>query len=753
MDIIAGILKLIILIGSVIAIFSYSRTNKKANENAALLAKEINDAENNKAEKNSENKIETSSDVEDVIKNDADVDNDVIVDVDAHADIGAKSDPDFANEIEVNALKHIFYLKDIDAPIKKIAMHGEVEVNQITYAGSSTRYTLLIDGISIQVPEKLAMESIIQDNEPLSPPSVALVGEKFYLLSYGDFSLVAELLREKIKVKTEFAVKENQTGKIEALPLEVLSHREPSEHESFYFDRITTGKRYAISIMASLIIAAVILNMAVDGPNSPYIWFATNAAILMGGFALWYRSRKRDRDEFQVIKMKGIFNKVISKGEQSFAQVLIEDDQGNIDFLLPTIWEDKNDRIPLKQNVIFEVQSASANIMTIENTHDLDRDFKTEPTKHFQWAAATFAVLILNMLIYVNINHVNLALNMINNTDIKEVNSVDDWKSINNVGQRIHTSSLHRQCILSNNESSKIEWFEACNQFNVLDKEQNIDLLSSVSQEIKKLRSIDKEISFSNIDTSLYRMLQLQFLYSQQKLAPQNEIFEYDYLDLNKWAQWVNNNNIQNKNLKDKIIIMWKEIDSDNKCKGNCWEKILAYQNKNNAKLEKDYVKESELDRFFQAKSKFLETSLDPVLATWSDKFLSMKANSNAEVTVQFITNNKANNAWESLLYTSKSHNSYYSRKRMNGLKYIKMINSAALAIKSMQRENIEYGIVSSISTIDGKKVIEVDSTMDEALYRLYLAKIAILLMGLLGLGLTLIGFRRQNSKSNKDID
>ena len=81
------------------------------------------------------------------------------------------------------------------------------------------------------------------------------------------------------------------------------------------------------------------------------------------------------------------------------------------------------------------------------------------------------------------------------------------------------------------------------------------------------------------------------------------------------------------------------------------------------------------------------------------------------------------------------------------------MINSAARAIKSMQQENIEYGIVSSISTIDGKKVIEVDSTMDEALYRLYLAQIAILLMGLLGLGLTLIGFRRQNSKSNKDID
>jgi hypothetical protein len=699
MDSVAFILKIIVLIISIFALFSYFTSYKTTSKNATNLAKQINALEDDEQEF------------------------------------------ELTDEQEITALNQLFGLK-LKEPVKAFEMPivGEVSIQSMSSSSGTSSLLVSIAHINVQVPNVLSAEQLQSFFETSvqnqAPAKVALINNKFYLLSLGDFSLVGELLTGELEKQTKSAIESGQLGKIDDLPLEILSNRNASDNERLYFDPITRGGGYAFFLMISFVIAGFMIN----GSSSYLVWAVTYGIISFIGFGLWYRSRTRARYECEVTRMSGQFSQITNEYEQHHVQVYDESGLGKVSFLLPSIWQDKLDRIPLDQKVSFEVLNDTSNIVSIENTHSVQRDFKQEKNnKNSFWLAVTFVFLILHTSLYMDLNKAPLALKMLEASEIKEINTLEDWKSIDQVGQRIYTNSLNRQCLLIYGDFLEGESYEYCDYFNVLDTEQNLDLLGSVSKQLEALKQIDEQLTFSNISNSIYSVLKMKAMVSNQQLVAQDRIFQYDYSILHSWAKWITKSNQDDPLFKEKIMTMWDDITPSTPCKKDCWQKILNFNPENTKTNDNDYafIKKGELLVFFFAHKELKEEQAKSVISTWSKEFISTSVNLKPEVNVMLIADSIPNNGWYTFASTVGPQRSRFTNKE-TGPDYITLIKNAAQSIKIMQQENIDYGVVSVVKTEDNRKKITIDLTIDEHLYLLTLAQLALILFGIGGLGLAL---------------
>jgi len=707
MDSIAFILKIIVLIISIFALFSYFTSYKTTSKNATNLAKEINALEDNEQEF------------------------------------------ELTDEQENSALNKLFGLK-LEDPVRAFEMIiiGEISIQSMSSSSGTSSLLVSISGINIQVPNILSVEQLQSFFETSvqnqAPAKVALINNKFYLLSLGDFSLVGELLTGELEKQTKSVIESGQLGKIDDLPLEILSNRNASDNERLYFDPITSGGGYAFFLMISFVIAGFMIN----GSSSYLVWAVTYGIILFIGFGLWYRSRTRARYKCEVTRMSGQFSQIANGYDQHHAQVYDESGLGKVSFLLPSIWQDKLDRIPLDQKVSFEVLNDTSNIVSIENTHSVQRDFKQEKNnKNSFWLAVTSIFLILHTSLYMDLNKAPLALKMLEASEIKEINTLEDWKSIDQVGQRIYTNSLNRQCLLIYGDFLEGESYEYCDYFNVLDTEQNVDLLGSVSKQLEALKQIDEQLTFSNISNSIYSALKMKAMFSNQQLVAQDRIFQYDYSILHSWAKWITKSNQDDPLFKEKIMTMWDDITPSTPCKKDCWQKILNFNPENTKTNDSDYgfIKKGELLVFFFAHKELKEEQAKSVISTWSKEFISTSVNLKPEVNVVLIADSIPNNGWHTFASTVGPQRSSFT-SRETGPNYITLIKNAALSINVMQQEDIDYGVVSFVKTEDNIKTIAIDLTIDEHLYLVTLAQLALILFGIAGLGIVLILFFKQKS-------
>ncbi|GHB70825.1 hypothetical protein GCM10008107_20350 [Psychrosphaera saromensis] len=712
MDSIAFILKIIVLIISIFALFSYFTSYKTTSKNATNLAKQINALEDDEQEF------------------------------------------ELTDEQEIAALNKLFGLK-LEEPVKAFEMPivGEISIQSMSTSSGTSSLLVSISHINIQVPNILSVEQLQSFFETSvqnqAPAKLALINNKFYLMSLGDFSLVGELLTGELEKQTQAAIESGQIGKIDSLPLEVLSNRKGSDNERLYFDPLTRGIGYSFLLMISFVIAGFMI----DESSSYLVWAVTYGIILFIGFGLWHRSRTRARYACEVTRMSGQFSQITNEYEQHHVQVYDENGLGKVSFLLPQIWQDKLDRIPLDQKVSFEVLSGTSNIVSIENTHSVQRDFKEEKNnKNSFWLAVTFVFLIFHTSLYMDFNKAPLALKMLETSGMKEINSLDDWKSIEEVGQRIYTNSLNRQCLLIYGDFLEGESYNYCDYFNVLDTEQNLDLLGSVSKQLETIKQIDEQLTFPSISDSIYSVLKMKAMFSNQQLVAQKNVSQYDYSILHSWAKWLTKSNQDDALFKEKIMTMWDDITPSTPCKKDCWQQILNFKPKSTKINDSDYgfIKKGELSIFFFTQRELKEEQAKSVISTWSKEFISTSVNPKPEVNVVLIADSIPDNGWQSFASTVGPQYSWRNSRKDTGPDYITLIKNAAQSIKVMQQEDIDYGVVSFITTEDNIKTIVIDLTMDEHIYLLTLAHLALVLFGVGGLGLALFLTYKQKQEPTK---
>jgi hypothetical protein len=337
-------------------------------------------------------------------------------------------------------------------------------------------------------------------------------------------------------------------------------------------------------------------------------------------------------------------------------------------------------------------------------------------------------------------NKAPLALKMLETSEIKKLNSLADWKSIEEVGQRIYTNSLNRQCLLIYGDLLEGESYNYCDYFNVLDTEQSLDLLGSVSKQLEALKQIDEQLTFSNISNSIYSVLKMKAMFSNQQLVAQKNVFQYDYSILHSWAKWLTKSKKDDALLKEKIMTMWDDITPSTPCKKDCWQQILNFKPKSTKTNDSDYgfIKKGELSIFFFTQRELKEEQAKSVISTWSKEFISTSVNPKPEVNVVLIADSIPDNGWETFASTVGPQYSWRNRRKETGPDYITLIKNAAQSIKVMQQEDIDYGVVSFVKTEDNIKTIAIDLTIDEHLYLLTLAHLALILFGVGGLGLAL---------------
>ena len=711
MDSAAIVLKIILLIIGVITLFSYFLSYKKTTKNATNLAKEINALEDDEQEF------------------------------------------ELTDEQELKALNELFRLK-LKQPVKifELPIVGEISIESMSTSSGTSSLLVSIAGINIQVPTILSVEQLTSFFETSVqnqiPAKVALINNKFYLMSLGDFSLVGELLTGELEEKTKSAIESGQVGKLDSLPLEVLSSRKASDNERLYFDPLTRGIGYAFLLMFSFVIAG----FTIDESSSYLVWGVTYGIILFIGFGLWRSSRTRERYECDVSRMSGHFSQITEVYDQQHVQVYDEEGLGKVSFLLPKIWQDKVDRIPLNQKVSFEVLNGTSKIVSIENSHSIHRDFKEEKNnKNSFWLAVTSIFLILHTSLYMDFNKAPLAIKMLEASTLKEVNSISDWKAIDQVGQRIYTNTLHRQCLLTYGDVLEGKSYRYCDYFNVLDTEQNLDLLGSVSKQLETLKQIDEQLTFSNVKDSIYSVLKMKAMFSNQQLAAQKNVYQYDYSILHSWAKWLTKSKKDDALFKEKIITMWDDITPPTPGRTGYWQHILNFEQKSTKTYIDDFafIKKGKLSVFFLAQRELKAEQAESVISTWSKEFISTTINPKAEVNVLVIADSIPDNGWQSLTSAVGPQHSW-STRRTTGPDYAMLIKSAAQSIKVMQQENIDYGVVGSIEETNGTKKIIVDLTMDEHLYLLTLAHLALILFGIGGLGLALVLTYKQKQEPKK---
>jgi hypothetical protein len=712
MDSLVVVLQIIIIIVTVISLISYFTSYKTTSKNATNLAKHINELEDDEQEF------------------------------------------ELTDEQEIAALNKLFGLK-LEEPVKVFEMPivGEISIQSMSSSSGTSSLLVSIARINIQVPNIFSVEQLQSFFETCAqnqaPVKLALINNKFYLMSLGDFSLVGELLTGELEKQTQSAIESGQIGKIDSLPLEVLSNRKSSDNERLYFDPLTTGIGYAFFLMTSFVIAGFMI----DESSTYLVWAVTYGIILFIGFGLWHRSRTRARYECEVTRMSGQFSQITNEYEQHHVQVYDESALGKVSFLLPSIWQDKLDRIPLDQKVSFEVLNGTSNIVSIENSHSVQRDFKEEKNnKNSFWLAVTFVFLILHTSLYMDFNKAPLALKMLETSGMKEINSLDDWKSIEEVGQKIYTNSLNRQCLLIYGDLLEGESYNYCDYFNVLDTEQNLDLLGSVSEQLETIKQIDEQLTFPSISDSIYSVLKMKAMFSNQQLVAQKNVSQYDYSILHSWAKWLTKSNQDDALFKEKIMTMWDDITPSTPCKKDCWQKILNFNPENTKDSDSDsdsdygFIKKGELSIFFFTQRELKEEQAKSVISTWSKEFISTSVNPKPEVNVVLIADSIPDNGWQSFASTVGPQYSWRNSRKETGPDYITLIKNAAQSIKVMQQEDIDYGVVSFVKTEDNIKTIAIDLTIDEHLYLLTLAQLALILFGIGGLGVVIILFSKQKS-------
>jgi len=270
MGTIAVVLKLIILVFFLISTISFFFQKKEAASNTSKMIDELNNDENDQ-------------------------------------------DIEFASQEVIEALQDIYKLS-LTEPVRIAYVYGDVELKTLTVNGG-TSIIFLIAGGRVEIPASLNadlikgethFEALLEDAEDAQ---VALVDDKLYLVSFGQYALINEQRSNELEQQSPMAAKEIQRGKIGGLPLEVVRERDATDNECLYFDPIKAGKRFAILMILIFVLAPIFI----DDDSSVYAWAGIHGGAILVLLPLWYKFSRRQRKSFKVTLMRGEIHQVVSQ--------------------------------------------------------------------------------------------------------------------------------------------------------------------------------------------------------------------------------------------------------------------------------------------------------------------------------------------------------------------------------------------------------------------------------------------------------
>lgn len=701
--IIFNIIVVIMMIYSLINYFSHKSNTKQAEKRATTLAKELNNSQSN------------------------DVDN-------AQATVE-----------ELVVLDHYYHI-DTNSPVKIIETDSDdIQISSLTENGRISELVLTVFDAKVDIPfnflNMLRERGIPTPDDSLDLPNLrlALIDEKFYLLSIGPLSLVEvhrqeipELEKREKERELEKQIrdlsKNNVRGQIGSLPLTVMGERDATENENWYFDPANKGIAYAI-------IMAIIFTFApLNDPEFGFISLAACAGTLFLGFIIWYRSNKAKRKKLKVTKLRGKFDEVEDTEYGYYSCVYDKEKVAKTTFSIPDYWQSTN-KFPLQQEVHFEVLSGTNDIVSIGNVHSLENNFKTQPPtrKYFPWMIITLIAFAINMCIGTNLQHAQLAVQMLIAPSAAEVNSVQDWSSIQ-AGQHITAKNINRRCTLPSEDTEPNDsWTDICAQFNVVDKAPNTDFTTVAKPIIEDLKNVNDTLTFPTISDAAYvsfklrmtLMIAMQGGTDSYEPIQQRYIAQYDNKILSNWANWVNKNDKDNQKIKDELLSMWNEI-SEKACKADCWDEMLKGGSEEKSGVS--YQSRDELSLFKKAVDNYAQQQIKTLFTQWKDALNNAVTPEENKVQVTVIGRETQHQSWDSLLNSYQRN--YFSRDR--NIELISTITETAEELHEMESTTIKSAVVSSIHKGDAGTEVVLDLTMTNYLYINYLIRIGLLLFALL---------------------
>jgi len=695
--IIFNIIVVIIGIYSWINSSSYKSNTKKAEKKASTLAKKLN---NTKSEEDETN---------------------------------------IANSEELDALAHYYHIT-IDQPVTIIeVVSDDIRISTLTENGHLSKLMLTIFDAKIETP--FAFRSMLQRGidsmsdsfGDMSNLRLALIDDKFYLLSIGLLSLIEEHRQvipeikkwkrdRELEKQTRELSANNVHGQIESLPLSVIGERNATENENWHFDPSNSGILYAV------IMALIFTFSPLNDPDLGFIALAVCVFTLLIGFILWYRSSKAKRKKFKVTKLHGQFHEIEHTTYGSYLYVYDNEIEGKTTFSIPDCWK-YNDDFPLFKDLTFEVLSGTNDIISIGNLYSLEDNFKTHPPtrKYYPWMLITLIAFAINLGVNTNLQQVKLAAQMLLAPQSITVNTLQDWTTIQ-VGQKLTAKNINRQCILPNKETEPDQtWKDICSHFNILNQAPNTDFLAIAAPILENLAKIDNTLTFPSISNSAYHLLQtrirlmnaIQGSSNDYEVISQSSIAQYNNKILSNWANWINQNDKDNEEIKEQLLSMWNEI-STKACTTNCWNKMLQ----DNSEQESRFAYETRraLLPFRTAVDNYAYRQILMLLTQWKNALNNAVTPGKNTIQLSAIGMETSHESWDELLYLYRG--SYSQKNRDNQITSI--IIKSAEELYQMQSTEIDSAVVKSIKHSDTGTKIILDMTMTNYLYKNYLIRIGL---------------------------
>ncbi|TXR54105.1 hypothetical protein [Reinekea thalattae] len=686
-----------------------------------------------------------------------------------------------ATEQELAVLSEAYKLTIIE-PVQITAISGDIETHTLTI-NSSNSTVVSVGGVQVQMPKLLKgetienlLEKIVRLSNANDSTRIALVGKKFYLLSRGNFKLVEgshkrELDSIEVLESTAEATSKLGSGTAvaaEELGIKFISERESTEAETLAFAEKTVGKRYAISMMIIFVIVALFF----ASTTAVYVWSGICFSVLAVGLLLWSIATARKPSSFNIKKMSATFKQVIN-ADDNYVEIENHDSDA-LNIKLSPQWNDHLDSIPIGKKVHFEVKSKNSEIIAIDNISPAKTDNSTQKTNAYHhWRLASVAFLLLVLLVNTHFSDALLSVRMLINPGVLQINTPDDWNTIESAGQRVDVLSVNKQCLaLTEDSDFAMNAYYSCEQFDVLSNAQKNDLSSITEPMLKNLTAEIEPLYFEQMSEHDYYQLELQYAlavslgqsyqFIGQTLRPRRELYIYNMKQLHQWAQWLNNNwtdsDYDSDFIKTEIVRLWEEAEPGYDCarSNDCFSHILNFDfseiSESSATAE-NVILDSAVVDFYDLKSTYIVNELQALVDQWQAEGFSKIAAGDLGTSVQLVNNVRSNDGWfdfaNFLNGTSDGSVDFYadSAKEVSA-SLSDFVYGAINGLTDIVEQPIGYGVVSRIEESQEGRLVYLNVAMTDERYIDSLAMIVSIMLAVFIIILMLAVSRLKNEKA-----
>ncbi len=645
---------------------------------------------------------------------------------DSSSDLNSTSH--FTTHDETTALQKVYSLT-LDKPVKTITISGGIKITALLSHLQVTECFITIADIQVHFP-KMAVSNSSYTLPEEGDAKVAVIDDALYLLEVEGFSLINYHEGEKAEEQATNAILSGKRGKIEHLPLEIIGQREASQAEREHFDPIIAGKRYAIPMILSFIALAFFLTEL----QSFAIWLGCYGAVLLIGFFLWRNKLKKERKNFSVTRLRGVFDEILINENGEYFLRIHDSNASSGELFCPLLpaWAES---IPLDKEVSFEVRESDSYVVSIQHTHSFE-GHSSSPFAYRKWVAITGVAMTLSLLFSLNLQQAKLSLAMLPFTfNQAEEISLSNLQSAQ-IGQRMHIPQTYKQCSINNIDSSESNIYDQvfCSQFSILEApiKYNInELNASAIQQLQQLEESMAPLAFATISAIAYGRMNILASLSGQELTARRNIATVDYNTLHSWAVMIESDpqSKEYTKIREQLLTLWAEIKEVDDCNNECWDELLTKREEYAHALSYDL--HSHLGKLNDYRQNKIHKETKSIITQWYQNALHITNQYKTHITMEIMDSTQSfydlsdgESSWKKI---SKALTSGSRKPSM----LILQLNTALKYLQDSQQGSVD-GLIYSIEKTDEGTHFKLYTSMTTHSYYSNLAQIGLACLGLL---------------------